>query len=153
MKPLVLTEPGKFKIQDVQDPKPGPFEVLCRIRAAAILKLSGAIWRAPGRRIIHSSQAMNGPVKWSVWAKGYWSSRSAIVSPEKPIKVAVNVATAYLVITIFAKTTVDLRPAIDIMVLLPRALMPSTMSIRSTALTKCRIMFRFVRGPWWIRPV
>jgi len=36
MKALVLTEPGKFEIQDVPDPKPGPFEVLCRIRAVAI---------------------------------------------------------------------------------------------------------------------
>ena len=36
MKALVLTEPGKFEIQDVSDPKPGPFEVLCRIRAVAI---------------------------------------------------------------------------------------------------------------------
>jgi L-iditol 2-dehydrogenase len=36
MKALVLTEPGKFEIQDVPGPKPGPFEVLCRIRAVAI---------------------------------------------------------------------------------------------------------------------
>jgi len=36
MKALVLTEPGKFEIQEVPDPKPGPFEVLCRIRAVAI---------------------------------------------------------------------------------------------------------------------
>jgi L-iditol 2-dehydrogenase len=36
MKALVLTEPGKFAIQKVADPKPGPFEVLCRIRAVAI---------------------------------------------------------------------------------------------------------------------
>jgi L-iditol 2-dehydrogenase len=36
MKALVLTEPGKFAIQEVADPQPGPFEVLCRIRAVAI---------------------------------------------------------------------------------------------------------------------
>lgn len=36
MQALVLTEPGKFKIQEVPEPKPGPFEVLCRIRAVAI---------------------------------------------------------------------------------------------------------------------
>ena len=36
MKALVLTEPGKFEIQQVPDPKPGPFEVLCKIRAVAI---------------------------------------------------------------------------------------------------------------------
>ena len=36
MKALVLTAPGKFEIQDVSDPQPGPFEVLCRIRAVAI---------------------------------------------------------------------------------------------------------------------
>jgi L-iditol 2-dehydrogenase len=36
MKALVLTEPGKFEIQDLPDLKPGPFEVLCRIRAVAI---------------------------------------------------------------------------------------------------------------------
>ena len=36
MKAFVLTEPGKFAIQEVADPRPGPFEVLCRIRAVAI---------------------------------------------------------------------------------------------------------------------
>ena len=36
MKALVLTAPGKFEIQEVSEPKPGPFEVLCRIRAVAI---------------------------------------------------------------------------------------------------------------------
>ena len=36
MKALVLTSPGKFEVQEVADPKPGPFEVLCRIRAVAI---------------------------------------------------------------------------------------------------------------------
>ena len=36
MKALVLTAPGKFEIREVPDPKPGPFEVLCRIRAVAI---------------------------------------------------------------------------------------------------------------------
>jgi L-iditol 2-dehydrogenase len=36
MKALVLTEPGKFEIQEVPEPKPGPDEVLCRIRAVAI---------------------------------------------------------------------------------------------------------------------
>ena len=36
MKALVLPEPGKFEIQDVPTPMPGPQEVLCRIRAVAI---------------------------------------------------------------------------------------------------------------------
>ena len=36
MKALVLTEPGKFEIRETADPNPGPFEVLCRIRAVAI---------------------------------------------------------------------------------------------------------------------
>ena len=36
MKALVLTAPGKFEIQEVPVPRPGPFEVLCRIGAVAI---------------------------------------------------------------------------------------------------------------------
>jgi L-iditol 2-dehydrogenase len=36
MDALVLTAPGKFDIQTVPVPAPGPFEVLCRIRAVAI---------------------------------------------------------------------------------------------------------------------
>jgi L-iditol 2-dehydrogenase len=36
MKALVLTAPGKFEIQEVPVPVPGPFEVLCRIGAVAI---------------------------------------------------------------------------------------------------------------------
>ncbi len=36
MKALVLTAPGKFEIQEAPVPKPGPFEVLCRIGAVAI---------------------------------------------------------------------------------------------------------------------
>ena len=36
MKALVLTAPGKFEIQEVPVPSPGPFEVLCRIGAVAI---------------------------------------------------------------------------------------------------------------------
>lgn len=36
MKALILTEPGKFEIQEVPEPKPGPFEVLCKIRGVAI---------------------------------------------------------------------------------------------------------------------
>lgn len=36
MKALVLTAPGKFEIRTVAVPSPGPFEVLCRIRAVAI---------------------------------------------------------------------------------------------------------------------
>ena len=36
MKALVLTAPGKFEIQDVPVPTPGPFEVLCGIGAVAI---------------------------------------------------------------------------------------------------------------------
>lgn len=36
MKALVLTSPGKFEVQEVPVPKPGPQEVLCRIRGVAI---------------------------------------------------------------------------------------------------------------------
>ncbi|HSR12898.1 MAG TPA: alcohol dehydrogenase catalytic domain-containing protein, partial [Thermodesulfobacteriota bacterium] len=36
MKAVVLTGPGKFELQDVPVPVPGPFEVLCRIGAVAI---------------------------------------------------------------------------------------------------------------------
>jgi len=36
MKALVLTGPGKFELQEVSVPIPGPFEVLCRIGAVAI---------------------------------------------------------------------------------------------------------------------
>ena len=36
MKALLLTAPGKFEIQEVPVPSPGPFEVLCRVRAVAI---------------------------------------------------------------------------------------------------------------------
>ena len=36
MKALILPEAGKFEIQEVPVPNPGPFEVLCRIRAVAI---------------------------------------------------------------------------------------------------------------------
>lgn len=36
MNALVLSAPGKFDIQTVPVPSPGPFEVLCRIRAVAI---------------------------------------------------------------------------------------------------------------------
>jgi L-iditol 2-dehydrogenase len=36
MDALVLTAPGKFDIRTVPVPSPGPFEVLCRIRAVAI---------------------------------------------------------------------------------------------------------------------
>ena len=36
MKALVLTGPGKFEIQEVPVPVPGPFEVICRIGAVAI---------------------------------------------------------------------------------------------------------------------
>lgn len=36
MKALVLTRPGEFEVQDVAVPKPGPHEVLCRIRGVAI---------------------------------------------------------------------------------------------------------------------
>ncbi len=36
MKALVLTSPGKFEIQEVPIPEPGPGEVLCKIRAVAI---------------------------------------------------------------------------------------------------------------------
>jgi L-iditol 2-dehydrogenase len=36
MKALVLPAPGKFEIQDVPVPVPGPAEVLCKIRAVAI---------------------------------------------------------------------------------------------------------------------
>ena len=36
MKALVLTSPGKFEVQEIPVPVPGPAEVLCRIRAVAI---------------------------------------------------------------------------------------------------------------------
>jgi L-iditol 2-dehydrogenase len=36
MKALVLTSPGAFEVREVPVPKPGPYEVLCRIRAVAI---------------------------------------------------------------------------------------------------------------------
>ncbi|MBE0532338.1 MAG: zinc-binding dehydrogenase [Rhodospirillales bacterium] len=36
MKALVLTSPGAFEVQEVAVPKPGPHEVLCRIRGVAI---------------------------------------------------------------------------------------------------------------------
>ena len=36
MKALVLTSPGAFEVRDVPVPKPGPHEVLCRIRGVAI---------------------------------------------------------------------------------------------------------------------
>jgi L-iditol 2-dehydrogenase len=36
MKALVLTAPGKFEIQEVPEPAPGPFEVLCAVGAVAI---------------------------------------------------------------------------------------------------------------------
>ncbi len=36
MKALVLTSPGEFEVRDVDVPKPGPHEVLCRIRGVAI---------------------------------------------------------------------------------------------------------------------
>lgn len=36
MKALVLTSPGAFEIQEVPVPKPGPHEVLCKIRGVAI---------------------------------------------------------------------------------------------------------------------
>ena len=36
MKALVLTSPGAFEIREVPVPKPGPHEVLCRIRGVAI---------------------------------------------------------------------------------------------------------------------
>jgi L-iditol 2-dehydrogenase len=36
MQALVLPNPGKFEIREVEVPKPGPYEVLCRVRAVAI---------------------------------------------------------------------------------------------------------------------
>jgi len=36
MRALVLPSPGEFRIQDVPVPVPGPYEVLCRVRAVAI---------------------------------------------------------------------------------------------------------------------
>ena len=36
MRAVVLTAPGKFELQDVTVPKPGPQEVLCKIRGVAI---------------------------------------------------------------------------------------------------------------------
>jgi L-iditol 2-dehydrogenase len=36
MKALVLTAPNEFSVEEVDDPKPGPQEVLCRVRAITI---------------------------------------------------------------------------------------------------------------------
>jgi L-iditol 2-dehydrogenase len=36
MRALVVTAPDDFAVRDVDRPRPGPFEVLCRVRAAAI---------------------------------------------------------------------------------------------------------------------
>jgi L-iditol 2-dehydrogenase len=36
MRALVVTGPDDFAVRDVDRPRPGPFEVLCRVRAAAI---------------------------------------------------------------------------------------------------------------------
>ena len=36
MKALVLTGPSEFSIEDVENPRPGPQEVLCRVRAVTI---------------------------------------------------------------------------------------------------------------------
>lgn len=36
MKALVLTKPGEFEVREVPTPEPGPYEVLCRVRAVAI---------------------------------------------------------------------------------------------------------------------
>jgi L-iditol 2-dehydrogenase len=36
MRALVLTGPDDFAVQDVEQPAPGPFEVLCRVRAVTI---------------------------------------------------------------------------------------------------------------------
>ena len=121
--------------------------------AAAIPKLSGVIWQAPGHRITLSLRAMNGPARWLQSATACWISKSAIGLPDRPIKVAVIVGTALPAVTIFAKITVDPRPAIGIMVSFPRALMPNTTSIPLKALTSCRIMFRFGKEPWWTPPV
>jgi L-iditol 2-dehydrogenase len=36
MRALVVHEPNEFSVEDVPEPRPGPFEVLCRVRAIAI---------------------------------------------------------------------------------------------------------------------
>ena len=36
MRALVVTAPDDFAVRDVERPRPGPFEVLCRVRAVAI---------------------------------------------------------------------------------------------------------------------
>jgi L-iditol 2-dehydrogenase len=36
MRALVVSAPDDFAVRDVDRPRPGPFEVLCRVRAAAI---------------------------------------------------------------------------------------------------------------------
>jgi L-iditol 2-dehydrogenase len=36
MRALVVREPNRFSVEDVERPQPGPFELLCRVRAVAI---------------------------------------------------------------------------------------------------------------------
>ncbi|NOY57251.1 MAG: alcohol dehydrogenase catalytic domain-containing protein [Actinobacteria bacterium] len=36
MKALVVTEPNRFSVEEVEQPEPGPFELLCRVRAVTI---------------------------------------------------------------------------------------------------------------------
>src|SRR3954467_5577596 len=43
MRALVVTAPDDFAVRDVERPSPGPFEVLCRVRAAAICGTIGSI--------------------------------------------------------------------------------------------------------------
>ena len=48
MNALVLTKPGAFEIQQVPVPEPGPYEVLCKVRAVAICgsdpRIVGGVW-------------------------------------------------------------------------------------------------------------
>lgn len=45
MRAMVLTAPGKYEIQDVSVPVPGPGEVLCKIGAVAICGSDPEIFR------------------------------------------------------------------------------------------------------------
>ncbi|MBV8712034.1 MAG: hypothetical protein JOY56_09650, partial [Solirubrobacterales bacterium] len=36
MRALVVESPNEFAVRDVERPEPGPYEVLCRVRATAI---------------------------------------------------------------------------------------------------------------------
>lgn len=59
MNALMLTEPGKFEIRETADPKPGPFEVLYRIRAVAICGSDPEIIRGGSGRHLAAAIAIH----------------------------------------------------------------------------------------------